>query len=50
VVVFTSNANRSVSTQAFSLGAREVMVKPTDFTELVDIVDAVLRRWRPNIA
>ena len=50
VVVFTSNADRSVSTQAFSLGAREVKVKPTDFTELVDIVDAVLRRWRPNIA
>lgn len=50
VVVFTSNANRSVATQAFSLGAREVKVKPTDFSELVDIVDAVLRRWRPNIA
>lgn len=50
VVVFTSNANRSVATQAFALGAREVLVKPTDFTELVDIVDAVLKRWRPHIA
>lgn len=50
VVVFTANSNRSVATQAFALGARDVKVKPTDFTELVDIVDAVLRRWRPNIA
>lgn len=49
-VVFTSNANRSVATQAFALGAREVKVKPNDFSELVDIVDAVLRRWRPHIA
>lgn len=50
VVVFTSNANRSVAVQAFSLGAREVKVKPTDFTELVDIVGGVLQRWMPNIA
>lgn len=50
VVVFTSNTNRSVATQAFSMGAREVKVKPTDFTELVDIVDGVLKRWRPHIA
>ncbi|HKJ02742.1 MAG TPA: response regulator [Longimicrobiales bacterium] len=50
VVVFTSNPERAVATQAFSLGARDVMVKPTDFTELVDIVEVVLRRWRPNIA
>lgn len=50
VVVFTSNTNRDVAAEAFSLGAREVKVKPMDFTELVDIVDSVLRRWKPNIA
>jgi DNA-binding response OmpR family regulator len=50
VVVFTSNADRAVAVQAFSLGASEVKVKPTDFTELVDTVDGVLRRWKPNIA
>jgi DNA-binding response OmpR family regulator len=50
VVVFTSNTNRGVAVQAFALGAREVKVKPTDFTELVDIVHSVLRRWMPNIA
>jgi DNA-binding response OmpR family regulator len=50
VVVFTSNTDRGVAVQAFALGAREVKVKPTDFTELVDIVDGVLRRWKPNIA
>ena len=50
VVVFTSNADRGVALQAFVLGAREVKVKPSDFTELVDIVDAVLRRWMPNFA
>lgn len=50
VIVFTANTNPSVATQAFALGAREVKVKPHDFTELVDIVDQVLRRWKPNIA
>jgi two-component system response regulator len=50
VVVFTSNANRGVAVQAYALGAREVKVKPTDFTELVDIVEGVLRRWKPHIA
>ena len=50
VVVFTANADQTVETHALSLGAREVKVKPTDFTELVDIVDAVLARWRDNIA
>jgi DNA-binding response OmpR family regulator len=50
VVVFTANANRGVAVQAYALGAREVKVKPRDFTELVDIVDAVLRRWKPQIA
>lgn len=50
VVVFTANKDRAVATHAFALGAREVKVKPTDFTELVDIVEQVLRRWKPNIA
>jgi DNA-binding response OmpR family regulator len=50
VVVFTSNTDRRVAVQAFALGAREVKVKPTDFTELVDIVDDMLRRWKPKIA
>jgi len=50
VVVFTANTNRSVAVQAYALGAREVKVKPNDFTELVDIVDSVLRRWQPHIA
>ncbi|GMV03764.1 MAG: hypothetical protein AMXMBFR53_00460 [Gemmatimonadota bacterium] len=50
VVVFTANTNRAIAVQAYALGAREVKVKPTDFTELVDIVDSVLRRWKPHIA
>ena len=50
VVVFTANTDRAVAAQAYALGAREVKVKPTDFTELVDIVDGVLRRWKPHIA
>jgi DNA-binding response OmpR family regulator len=50
VVVFTANTSRTLAVQAYALGAREVKVKPTDFTELVDIVDAVLRRWKPHIA
>jgi DNA-binding response OmpR family regulator len=49
-VVFTANADRAVAAQALSLGAKEVKVKPTDFTELVDIVEQVLRRWMSNIA
>lgn len=50
VVVFTANPDRAVTTQAFALGAREVKVKPLDFTELVDVVGQVLRRWKPRIA
>jgi len=50
VVVFTANTDRAVAAQALSLGAKEVKAKPTDFTELVDIVEQVLRRWRSNIA
>lgn len=50
VVVFTANTDRAIAVQAYALGAREVKVKPADFNELVDIVDSVLRRWKPNIA
>jgi FixJ family two-component response regulator len=50
VVVFTGNTDRAVAAQAFALGARDVKVKPSDFTELVDIVDQVLEHWKPNIA
>jgi DNA-binding response OmpR family regulator len=50
VVVFTANTDRAVAAQALFLGAKEVKAKPTDFTELVDIVEQVLRRWRSNIA
>lgn len=50
VVVFTSDTNRALATQAFALGAKEVKIKPTDFTELVEIVEDVLRRWKANTA
>lgn len=50
VVVFTSISDRSVAAQATALGAREVKVKPSDFTELVDTVERVLRRWQSDIA
>jgi CheY-like chemotaxis protein len=50
VVVFTANTNRALATQAFALGAKEVKIKPTDFGELVDIVEEVLLRWKSNIA
>jgi len=50
VVVFTANTDRAVAVQAFALGARDVKVKPTDFTELVDTVDSILKRWKPHIA
>ncbi|MGD8320136.1 MAG: response regulator [Gemmatimonadota bacterium] len=50
VVVFTANTERAVAAEALALGARDVKVKPSDFTELVDVVDRVLQRWKPNIA
>ncbi len=50
VVVFTANTDRAVAAQALALGAKDVTVKPTDFAELVDIVEQVLLRWRSNIA
>ncbi len=50
VIVFTANTNRALATQAFALGAKEVKIKPTDFGELVDIVEEVLKRWKSNIA
>lgn len=50
VVVFTANTGRAVAAQAFALGARDVKVKPGDFTELVDIVEQVLEHWKPHFA
>jgi len=50
VVVFTGNTEPEVAARASALGAREVMVKPKDFTELVDVVEQVLRRWQHDIA
>ena len=50
MIVLSSKEEAATKAQAFALGAREVKVKPTDFTELVDIVDDLLRRWKPNIA
>ena len=50
VVVFTSNADPTVATQALFLGAREFMVKPVDFTGLVDVVEGVVQRWRAGAA
>jgi len=50
VVVFTANAERGLAVQAYAFGAHEVKVKPTDFAELAQVVDSLLRRWKPNIA
>lgn len=50
VVIFTANKDPAVAEQGRKLGAREVKVKPLDFTELVDLVAGIVQRWRPNIA
>lgn len=50
VVVFTRSADRTTAHLAFSFGAREVKVKPTDFNELVSVVQRVLARWKSDIA
>ena len=47
VVVFTSSTEPSVAERCFALGAREYKEKPADFSELVELVDRVLERWRP---
>ena len=48
VVVFTSSEDPEVAWRCFSLGAREVKVKPSDFDGLVDVVHRVLHRWQPK--
>ena len=50
VVVFTAMEDDAVVAQATALGAREVKTKPADFTQLVDTVAHILKRWKPNIA
>ncbi len=50
VVVFTGVADRTTTSLAFAMGAREVKVKPADFGELVDVVKYVLARWRSETA
>jgi CheY-like chemotaxis protein len=53
VVIFTANddpAVAAVAAEGYALGAREVKVTPTDFTELVDLVAGILQRWLPHIA
>ena len=50
VIIFTASEDPEVAARGRRLGATEVMVKPADFTELVDLVADTLRRVRPNIA
>lgn len=50
VVVFTALEDRTLAARAEALGAREFKVKPSDFSELVDTVERVLKRWRHRIA
>ena len=47
VVVFTSAGDPTLARRCFSLGAREFKEKPSDFTELVPVVQRVLARWHP---
>lgn len=46
VVVFTSADDENLRRRCLELGASEFLVKPLDFQELIDVVHAVLRRWR----
>lgn len=48
VIVFTSSSDPGLARRCFSFGAREFKEKPADFGELVELVDRVLRRWRPQ--
>ena len=50
VIIFTSGASRNAEAEAYRLGAREIKIKPADFTELVDVVSRVLKRSVPNTA
>ena len=44
IVVFTSSDDPDLARQCIELGAREFKVKPTNFDELVDVVQRVLDR------
>ncbi len=48
VVVFTSSEDPDLARQCFALGAREFTIKPSDFTELVTVVQRVLDRCLPE--
>ena len=48
VVVFTVSEDANLERQCLELGAKEFKVKPTDFTELVDVVHRVLDRYKPG--
>ena len=48
VVVFTSSEDPDLPRQCFALSAREFKIKPTDFTELVEVVHRVLDHWLPE--
>ena len=50
IVVFTSSQDPDLKRQCLALGAAEFKVKPTDFSELVNIVHRVLDRWEPGRA
>jgi len=47
VVVFTSDGDPNLAKQCFALGARDFKEKPSDFRELVPVVQRVLKRWHP---
>jgi len=48
VVIFSATADEEIRRRAFAVGARDYVVKPADFNELVYAVEEVLRRWRPG--
>ena len=50
VVVFTSSSSPQLAARCFALGAREFKEKPTDFSELVPVVQRVLDHWEPGNA
>ena len=48
VVVFTSSEDEQLARRCKTLGAREVRVKPWDFTEMLPVVHGVLDRWEQD--
>lgn len=45
IIVFTAHEERTVGERATALGAQEVLVKPSGFSELVETISGVLGRW-----